>query len=95
MLTSKQRAYLRNIGNGYEPVVQIGKGGLTPNVLQQADQALEARELIKVRILPNADVDVEETPETMAARTSAEVVQRIGRNFLLYRRAKNPKLELT
>ena len=95
MLTGKQKRYLRSLGNELEPILLIGKEEITPNLLKQADDALEARELIKARVLQNcADV-----PENIAARlaeaTTSELVQVIGRNFLLYRKAKEkPRIEL-
>jgi len=95
LLTGKQKRYLRSLGNELEPILLIGKEEITPNLLKQADDALEARELIKARVLQNcADV-----PENIAARlaeaTTSELVQVIGRNFLLYRKAKEkPRIEL-
>lgn len=95
MLTSKQRAYLRGLGNELEPIIQIGKGGISDNLIKQVDEALEARELIKGRILKNALEDAREAADYLAEVTDAEVVQVIGNIFLLYRPStKNPKIEL-
>ena len=93
MLTSKQRAYLRSLGNELEPIVQVGKGGLSPNLITQVDEALEARELLKVRVLKNALADVRDVAEELAEETDADVVQVIGNIIMLYREAsKDPQI---
>lgn len=95
MLTSRQRAYLRSLGNELEPIVQIGKGGISLNLIQQVDEALEARELLKVRVLKNALVEVRDAAEELADATDADVVQVIGNIILLYREAlEDPKIQL-
>ncbi|AFM01980.1 MULTISPECIES: ribosome assembly RNA-binding protein YhbY [Desulfitobacterium] len=95
MLTGKQKGFLRSMGNEMDPILQIGKGGVTEAVITQADETLEARELIKGRVLPNSVEDVQRAAEELAERTSAELVQVIGRNFLLYRESKKkPLIEL-
>lgn len=95
MLTSKQRSFLRSLANTYEPLVQIGKGSLTPPVANTVSEALEARELIKVRILKNNDGDIRLLAAELAQQVNAEVVQVIGRNFVLYRQRKEkPVIEL-
>ena len=87
MLSGKQKRFLRALGNELEPIVQIGKGGINKNLMAQVDEALEARELIKVRVLPNS----EEIPKDVSIRIAEEVksqwVQVVGRNFLLYRKS--------
>lgn len=88
MLTGKQKRYLRSMGNEMDPILQVGKGGVTEAVIAQADEALEARELIKGRVLPNSLEDIKGVAEEMAERTQSELVQVIGRNFLLYRESK-------
>ncbi len=85
MLTSKQRSYLRSLGNEMEPILIIGKGGVTDNVVEQLDQALTARELVKVRVLPHTEFDVKEIGESLTCETVSEIVQIIGRNILFYR----------
>ncbi len=85
MLTSRQRAYLRSLGNQMDPIFQIGKGGLTKELLTQLDNALEARELIKVRVLRNCIEEPSVLAEDVSDSTGAEIVQKIGRNFLIYR----------
>jgi RNA-binding protein len=91
MLNSKQRAYLRSLANGIDTIYQIGKGGVTPEITAGISDALEARELVKARILETAPETVRETAETIAGRTQSEVVTVIGSRFVLYRRAKDPK----
>lgn len=95
MLTGKQKRYLRGLGSTIEPIIHIGKGGVVPGILQQADDALEARELVKVRVLQNCLEDTDEVAKELSIRSGAGLVQVIGRTFLLYRPAKkNPKIEL-
>ena len=95
MLNSKQRAYLRSLGNELEPIFQIGKGGLSEELLDQLDAALEARELIKVRILKNCLEDQDTVADEISEALDCHVVQRIGRVILLYRPAlENPQILL-
>jgi len=95
MLTSKERATLRRLANPLETILQVGKGGISPQVIKQADDALEARELIKGRVLENAPVFAKEVAEELAAATQSQVVQVIGTKFVLYRRnRKDPKIVL-
>lgn len=95
MLTSKQRAFLRSKANSADPILHLGKGEITPAVIKQADDALTARELIKGRVLETFAASPREAAETVAKAADAEVVQVIGRNFVLYRRnAKEPKIQL-
>jgi RNA-binding protein len=84
-LTTKQRQRLRGLAHHLEPVVQIGKEGLTPGVLAQIDEALRAHELIKVRILSEAPVD-RDGIEQIGVATRAEPVQSIGHVLVLFRR---------
>ena len=96
MLTGKQKGYLRSLGMTMDPIFQIGKGGIGNNLIQQLSDALEARELIKVRVLSNCCENiVDPIAITVAQMLKAELVQVIGNNFLLYRvSAKNPRIEL-
>lgn len=95
MLTSKQRAYLRKLANTMEPIVHAGKGGVSDAMKKQADDALTARELIKGRVLETAPATVRDTAEEIAAAVGADVVQVIGRNFVLYRHSdEHPAIEL-
>ncbi|SJZ93038.1 ribosome assembly RNA-binding protein YhbY [Selenihalanaerobacter shriftii] len=86
MLTGKQRSYLRGKGNQMNPIVQIGKDGINSNLVEQTDDALEARELIKVRALNNSLYTAREAADELAEECGAEVVQVIGNVFLIYRR---------
>lgn len=95
MLTGKQKRYLRAMGNEMEPILMIGKGGITESVCTQASEALEANELIKGRVLPNLVEAPKAVAEELAKRVGAELVQVIGRNFLLYRASeKKPQIVL-
>ena len=95
LLTSKQRAELRSMGNSLEAIVQIGKGGINENLIQQANDALTARELVKMHVLETAPDFARETAQQLAEATHSEVVQVIGTKFILYRRnEKNPKIQL-
>lgn len=95
MLTGKQRRFLRAMGTGLDPIIHIGKAGLIDAVVQQLDEALEARELVKVRVIANAPVEAKEIGPELAEAAQAELVQVIGRNILFYRRSgTKPVLEL-
>ena len=91
MLTGKQRSYLRSLANTVQPIFQVGKGGITENVIKQFDEALEARELVKATVLKNSSADAREVCEEIARHTGAEVVQVIGNKFVLYRESKENK----
>lgn len=94
-LRGKQKRFLRAMGVTMDPILTIGKDGVSENTLNQADGALGARELIKGRVLNTAPEGPEETAAAIAEATGAELVQVVGRNFLLYRRnLKEPKIEL-
>ena len=84
-LTSKQRAQLRGIANSIETIVIIGKDGITENLVKQADDALEAREIIKCRVLENSMLTAREACEELSRLTRSEQVQVIGTKFVLYR----------
>ena len=84
-LNSKQRAQLRGLANGIDTILHIGKDGVGPNLVKQADDALEARELIKGRVLENSLLSPREGAEELARATRSVVVQVIGTRFVLYR----------
>jgi len=85
-LTSKQRAQLRSLANSLDTIVQVGKDGLTDNLIKQTGEALEARELIKCRVLDNnLELDARSAADALALATRSEVVQVIGTRFVLYR----------
>ena len=96
MLTSKQRAYLRSLAVNEDTILMVGKSGMGPEVIKQADDALEKRELIKGRVLPETcPVSPREAAEELAQKTGSNVVQVIGSRFVLYRRKKkDPKIVL-
>ncbi len=95
MITSKQRAYLRKLANPIPTIFQIGKGGLSDQLIGQVRDALEARELIKVHVLENAMVDVREVCGELAEAVRAEPVQVIGSRFVLYKESRdNRTIEL-
>ena len=89
MLTGKQKRHLRAMGNEMNPILQVGKGGITETVITQTDEALEARELIKCRVLQNCLEEPKNVAEVLGGHVQAELVQIIGRNFLLFRPSKN------
>lgn len=90
-MTSKQRAYLRGLANSIDPIFQIGKSGLSENLLKQLDDALGARELIKINVLENSGEDVKSLGNTIADSINAVCVQTVGNKITLYRaRKKNP-----
>ena len=90
-MKGKQKSYLRSLAMTMQPIFQIGKGGVNENLIIQLQDALEARELIKIHVLENSSVDVREAAETLAARTQSEVVTVIGNRFVLYRESKDRK----
>ena len=87
-MTSKQRAYLRGLANTIEPIFQIGKGGLSDNLIKQLDDALEARELIKITVLNSAPDDVKSLGNEIADNTNSILVQTVGNKITLYRAKK-------
>ncbi len=95
MLTSKQRARLRALSNGIDTIVHVGKGEISENLVKQAADALEARELIKGRVLDNSLYSAREAGEELAQATHSELVTTIGSRFILYRKNhKEPKILL-
>ncbi len=91
MLTSKQRARLRSIAQGYNAIFFIGKQGFSDELVKQLDDVLNARELIKVGVQENCEYTAREAADETARLTNAEVVQVIGRKFVLYRRNRDPE----
>lgn len=85
MLNSKQRAILRGEASKIEAIFQIGKGGVGESAVKSIDDALEARELVKISVLDNSDVDIRDAANEVAVKTSSEVVSVIGRKIILYR----------
>lgn len=91
MLNSRQRAQLRGLANGIDTIFQVGKGGLNDQLFKQVSEALEARELIKLRVLETSPVTSREASDAIAAATNADVVQVIGYRFVLYRESNEHK----
>ena len=95
MITSKQRAYLRSLANPIPTIMQIGKGGITENLLKTVSDALEARELIKLNVLENSGEDAYALLQELAAQLGAEPVAVVGRKIVLYRASeKKPVIVL-
>ena len=95
MLTSKQRSYLIGLSNQLDPVIQIGKNGVSPEAVISAEEAFNTRELIKGAVMKMAPETPREAAETLAGRTRSQVVMVIGRKFVLYKPFKeNPKIVL-
>lgn len=97
-LTSKQRAQLRGLANTLDTILQVGKDGINENLVKQADDALEARELIKCRVLENSMLTAREACQELCVLTRSEPVQVIGTKFVLYRTShtipKEKRIEL-
>lgn len=91
MLNSRQRAQLRGLANSFETILQVGKSGVTENTVKQVSDALEARELIKLRTLETCPTSPRETAEEIAEKTGADVVQVIGSRFVLYKESEENK----
>jgi len=93
-MTSKERAYLRGLANRVPSLYQVGKDGVSENMIKQIDDALEARELIKGNVLENSMMSAREVAEELASQTASQVVQVIGNRFVLYRRSKKNLCEM-
>ncbi len=91
IMTTKQRAYLKGLAMNMDPIFQIGKGGLTTEYLDSVEEALEARELIKISVLKNCMDEPKELAYAIAENTDSEVVQVIGKKIVLYREARQPE----
>ena len=95
MLTSKQRSYLRSLANTMKPIFQLGKNGIEEGFLKQIDDALEARELIKLTVLNNSGFEAREASDIICEELGCEGVQAIGNKIVLYRKSsKKPRIEL-
>ena len=87
-MTSKDRAYLRSLANTIEPIFQVGKGGISDNLIKQVDDALEARELIKLTVLETSPEDGLDIGNELSEKTNSILVQVVGRKITLYRKRK-------
>lgn len=95
MITGKQRSFLKSMANSIDPIFQIGKGGVSDNLIKQVDDALNAREIVKISILKNSELNPNEVAIELAEELNAEFVQSIGKRFTLYRESeKNKKIDL-
>ena len=93
MLTSKQRATLRSMANNMDSIMQVGKSGIGEELITSVDNALEARELIKMTVLETAPLTARDTAEELAAAVGADVVGVVGRKMILFRPSKKkPKI---
>ena len=95
-MTTKQRAYLKSLAMTMDPIFQIGKNSMTPELTKAVEEALNARELIKVSVLNNCADDPRALAEILAERTKSQVVQVIGKKIVLYKEGKdkNKRIEL-
>ena len=91
MITSKQRAYLRGLGQSCPAIMQIGKGGITENLIKTVSDALEARELVKLTVLENSGEDPRAMLDALCEALGAEGVACVGRKIVLYRESKDKK----
>lgn len=95
MLTGKQRSYLKSLAHKMDPIFQVGKNGITENFIVQVDEALEARELIKINVLNNSLLEAKEVAIELVEELDAEFVQSIGNKLVIYRESEeNKKISL-
>ncbi|MFQ9933892.1 MAG: YhbY family RNA-binding protein [Lachnospiraceae bacterium] len=93
-MTSKRRAYLKGCAMTMDTIIHVGKSGVTPEITMAVNEALEARELIKINVLKNCLDDIHSISNVLAERTHSEVIQVIGRKIILFKQAKeNSKYE--
>jgi RNA-binding protein len=95
MLTGKEKGFLRSEAHHLNPIFQVGKGGINENMVKQIAEALEARELIKISVLQNCELDKEEVAKQLCREINADLVQMIGKVIVLYKEStENKKLQL-
>lgn len=94
MLTGKQKRFLRALGHGLNPVITVGKGEINEALIRETNEALASHELIKVKILESCFMDRKDVAAALGEACGADVAQILGRTLLLYKAAKEPKLEL-
>lgn len=94
MLSGKQKRYLRSLAQNEQALFQVGKDGLSDNLIETVDKALAARELVKIKFLKTIPEDPKEIAFDLAMHTKSELVQMIGHTIVLYRKAKEPKIQL-
>ena len=93
-MTSKQRAYLKSLAMTMEPILQLGKSCVTPEFTKSVNEALEARELIKISVLQTCMDDPSQMAQVLAERTGSQVVQVIGKKIVLYTEGKKDKKKI-
>ena len=93
-MTSKQRAYLKSLASTMDPIFQVGKSSLTPELTKAIEEALDARELIKISVLKNCFDDPREIASILSERTHSQVVQVIGKKIILYKEGKDNKKKI-
>lgn len=94
MLRGKDRSYLKSLANNLDPLIQIGKFGLSESLFDQLDKSLEDHELVKIKVLKNSPVEAKEIVQEILEKTGAEFVQQIGSKLTIYRQSKeNKKIE--
>ena len=93
-MTTKQRAYLKGLAMTMDPIFQVGKGSISPSLITAIDEALAARELIKISVLKNCADDPREIAEMLSERTRSQVVQVIGKKIVLYKEGKEEKKKI-
>ncbi len=91
MLTGKQKRFLRAQAHHLDPIFQVGKGGVAENMLKQINEALEARELVKISVLQNCEDDKQTVAEQLQVGTNAQIVQIIGHVIVLYKQSNENK----
>lgn len=95
MITTKQRSFLRSMANTMDAIFQVGKNGIEDSFIKQLDEALEARELIKLKVLNNSGITAREASDIICEELNCEGVQAIGSKFVIYRKSsRKPKIEL-
>src|ERR1035437_5694606 len=95
MINSKQRAFLRGMANGIETIQQVGKSGINENLIRQVEEALTARELIKLRVLETSPDSAREAAQKLAECTAADIVQVIGSRIVLFKQnEKKPVIDI-
>lgn len=95
MITTKQRSFLRGMANRMDPIFQVGKNGVEDNFLKQVEEALEKRELIKIKVLENSGLTARETSDMICEAIGCEGIQAIGSKIVIYKESsKKPVIEL-
>ena len=95
MITSKQRSYLRSLANGLDVIFQVGKAGIEEQFLKQIDQAIEVRELLKIKLLDNSGLTAREASDIICKALKCEGIQAIGSKIVIYKRSsKNPRISI-